>query len=54
MPTELQLQLVQGGKIIIPIGKDYSQVLTLGVNNGTRLIQRRIFDCTFVPLISSK
>lgn len=54
MPIELQKQLVVNGKIIIPIGKNSSQVLTLGVNNGTRLIQRIIADCTFVPLVTDK
>jgi len=52
MPIDLQKQLTPNGKIIIPIGKNSSQVLTLGVNNGTRLIQRTISECTFVPLIT--
>jgi len=54
MPIDLQKQLTPNGKIIIPIGKNSSQVLTLGVNNGTRLIQRTISECTFVPLVSNK
>ena len=54
MPVALQLQLVENGRIVIPIGKDSAQVLTLGVKYGNRLIQRKIFDCTFVPLISNK
>jgi len=54
MPTALQAQLVHNGKIIAPVGKNGSQVLTLGVYNGTRLIQRKLFDCSFVPLVSSK
>lgn len=54
MPTPLQAQLVTNGKIIVPIGKNGSQVLTLGVFNGIRLIQRKLFDCSFVPLVASK
>lgn len=54
MLVALQSQLVANGRIVIPIGKNSAQVLTLGVKHGNRLIQRKIFDCTFVPLISNK
>jgi protein-L-isoaspartate(D-aspartate) O-methyltransferase len=54
MPGPLQEQLAENGRIVIPIGKSYSQVLTLGVKHSGRLIQRRIFDCAFVPLVSEK
>lgn len=54
MPTELVKQLNKNGKIIIPLGKSNSQVLTLGVHNGTRLIQRKLFECSFVPLVGCK
>ncbi len=54
MPIVLQSQLVENGRIVIPIGKASSQVLTLGVKHGNRLIQRKLFDCAFVPLVSDK
>lgn len=54
MPVALQVQLIKNGKIIVPIGKDASQVLTLGVYNGTRLIQRKLLDCSFVPLVENR
>jgi len=54
MPGPLQEQLIDNGRIIIPIGKGGSQVLTLGIKHPHRLIQRRIFDCVFVPLVSNK
>jgi protein-L-isoaspartate(D-aspartate) O-methyltransferase len=54
MPTALQTQLVKNGKIVVPIGKGDVQVLTLGVYNGIRLIQRKLFDCAFVPLVERK
>jgi protein-L-isoaspartate(D-aspartate) O-methyltransferase len=52
MPVALIGQLVENGRVVIPLGKDNSQALTLGVKRGNRLIQRKIFDCMFVPLVS--
>ena len=54
MPTALIEQLVENGRVVIPLGKDNSQTLTLGVKRGNRLIQRSIFNCEFVPLVSEK
>jgi protein-L-isoaspartate(D-aspartate) O-methyltransferase len=54
MPNSLQEQLVENGRIVIPIGQGFSQALTLGVKNDGRLRQRKIFDCIFVPLVSNK
>lgn len=52
IPVALQEQLNESGRIVIPVGKEFSQVLTVGVKHGNRLIQRRIFNCVFVPLVS--
>jgi protein-L-isoaspartate(D-aspartate) O-methyltransferase len=54
MPNSLQEQLVENGRIVIPIGQGFSQALTLGVKSDGRLRQRKIFDCVFVPLVSNK
>lgn len=52
IPTQLITQLAENGKIVIPIGKDYLQTLTLGIKHNGRLIHRKLLDCTFVPLIT--
>ncbi|MEO0076949.1 MAG: protein-L-isoaspartate(D-aspartate) O-methyltransferase [candidate division WOR-3 bacterium] len=52
MPNALISQLAESGKIVVPIGKGSVQTLTLGIKHQSRLIHRKILDCTFVPLIT--
>ncbi|MEO0080012.1 MAG: protein-L-isoaspartate(D-aspartate) O-methyltransferase [candidate division WOR-3 bacterium] len=51
MPFPLVEQLKDGGRIVVPIGPGPSQVLTVGVKHGSRLVQRALFSCVFVPFI---
>ncbi|MCX7785386.1 MAG: protein-L-isoaspartate(D-aspartate) O-methyltransferase [candidate division WOR-3 bacterium] len=51
IPGQLQEQLAENGRIVIPLGKGYTQTLVLGVKHNGRVKQRRIFECAFVPLV---
>ncbi|OYD14954.1 protein-L-isoaspartate O-methyltransferase [candidate division WOR-3 bacterium JGI_Cruoil_03_51_56] len=51
MPYGLVEQLADNGRIVVPIGPAGSQVLTLGVKHGTRLVQRSLMGCVFVPFV---
>ncbi len=52
IPGPLQEQLAENGRIVIPLGKGYSQTLILGVKYNGRIRQRRISECVFVPLVA--
>lgn len=47
MPRRLVQQLVDGGRIVVPV----AGVLTVGVKHGERLVQRALFGCVFVPFV---
>jgi len=51
MPFPLVEQLKDKGRIVVPIGPESSQVLTVGVKHGKRLVQRHLFGCVFVPFV---
>lgn len=51
VPKPLSDQLVEGGRLIIPLGDRASQVLTLLVREGDSLVTRAESDVRFVPLI---
>ncbi len=50
MPFGLVDQLADRGRIVVPIGRG-SQMLTLGVKHGKRLVQRSLMGCVFVPFV---
>ena len=52
IPPALIRQLAQGGKMVIPVGAGYSQVLTLCVKNRGELRKIEVCDCVFVRLIA--
>ncbi len=50
-PRALFDQLRESGRIVVPLGSSYSQVLTVVENIGGRPKKRSLFGCVFVPLI---
>ena len=51
IPGPLALQLSENGKIILPLGGAFSQMLTLAEKKDNKLHRRDICPCVFVPLI---
>jgi len=51
IPDSLLEQLSDGGRMIIPVGDRYSQVLTRVVKRSGKVLTTPLFPCVFVPLI---
>jgi protein-L-isoaspartate(D-aspartate) O-methyltransferase len=51
VPEPLKEQLADGGRLVIPIGSRFSQILYKIIRNGTEFTQEEITPCVFVPLI---
>lgn len=51
IPLPFIEQLADNGKLILPLGESFSQVLTLVEKTGAKLITREICGCVFVPLV---
>ncbi len=51
VPKLLFSQLKEGGRMVIPIGNNYSQVLTVVRKKDGKKVEESCFGCTFVPLI---
>lgn len=51
IPLPLTEQLKDGGKLIIPLGESFSQVLTLFEKKKDKLESLQICGCVFVPLV---
>jgi protein-L-isoaspartate(D-aspartate) O-methyltransferase len=51
IPLPLSEQLKDNGKLIMPLGESYSQVLTLFEKKKDRLESTQICGCVFVPLV---
>jgi protein-L-isoaspartate(D-aspartate) O-methyltransferase len=54
MPLRLVEQLKDGGRIVVPVGRNGVQTLVLGVKRDGRLVQRGLFDCVFVPFVRGR
>ncbi len=54
MPKSLVSQLNENGRMVIPIGSGFSQVLTLAEKKGDKIIAREVCGCVFVPLIGKE
>ncbi len=51
IPLPIIEQLKENGKIILPLGENLGQVLTLGEKKNNTVEYRQICNCVFVPLI---
>lgn len=51
IPTPLTDQLAEGGKMIIPVGPEKGQQLTLLERRGDRVLESPLIGCRFVKLI---
>lgn len=51
IPKNLLGQLSNGGRLVIPVGGELSQVLTVVERNGGAFQAKHICGCVFVPLI---
>ncbi len=51
VPELLFSQLKEGGRMVIPIGNSFSQILTVVRKKDGEKIEEPCFGCTFVPLI---
>ncbi len=53
-PKPLVDQLKEGGRIVIPIGGSFSQMLTLVIKSRGKVSSQNICGCVFVPLIGEE
>lgn len=51
IPLPLAEQLKEGGKLILPLGESFSQILTLVEKRENKLNYQQICGCVFVPLV---
>ncbi|MCX5894894.1 MAG: protein-L-isoaspartate(D-aspartate) O-methyltransferase [Proteobacteria bacterium] len=51
IPSSLKEQLSDGGRLVIPVGSRYSQVLYTVTRQGNGFLEEEITACVFVPLI---
>jgi protein-L-isoaspartate(D-aspartate) O-methyltransferase len=54
VPQPLIEQLAEGGKMIIPVGKTYSQELVLLVKSKGKLKQQAVLPVRFVPMVDER
>lgn len=51
IPNALIEQLAENGRLVIPVGDEFSQVLNLVRKHKGRIYRKESFGCTFVPLV---
>ena len=51
IPLTLKEQLVDGGRLVIPVGPRYSQLLYRITRRGKQYLEEKFTACVFVPLI---
>ncbi len=51
IPDALIEQLAENGRLVIPVGDEFSQVLNLVRKHKGRIYRKEFFGCTFVPLV---
>ncbi|MFW6011926.1 MAG: protein-L-isoaspartate(D-aspartate) O-methyltransferase [Desulfosalsimonas sp.] len=54
IPEPLREQLAEGGRMVIPVGRDYDQNLVLLKKRGGELIKEQILPVLFVPMVDEK
>lgn len=54
IPYSLVQQLADNGRLVIPIGDAYSQVLTVVERNKDKTISTEVCGCVFVPLVGEE
>jgi protein-L-isoaspartate(D-aspartate) O-methyltransferase len=54
IPEKLQQQLAEGGRMIIPIGGDYTQELILLEKGNGKIQKKNVLPVRFVPMIDEK
>ena len=54
MPYRLVEQLKEGGRMVVPVGRNGVQRLILGVKRNGRFVHRGLFDCVFVPFVRGR
>ncbi len=54
IPGSLCSQLKNGGRLVIPVGGESGQVLTVLENRGGSCMSREVCGCVFVPLIGKE
>ncbi len=54
IPQGLISQLVDGGIMVLPVGRDQDQTIVRVVRNGNRTIETPLLPCRFVKLIGEK
>jgi len=54
VPDTLVEQLKEGGRLVIPVGERYSQVLMKVVKSASGIVTKTSIPCVFVPLIGAK
>jgi len=54
IPRSLARQLKDGGRMVIPVGGGFGQVLTVIKRQGDSFLQEEVCGCSFVPLIGKE
>lgn len=54
IPDALLTQLADKGRLVVPVGDEYSQVLNQVKKHKGRIYRKEYFGCTFVPLIGKQ
>jgi protein-L-isoaspartate(D-aspartate) O-methyltransferase len=54
VPVSLVEQLVDGGRLVIPVGGDTEQTIVLVIRKGSRTIETPMLACRFVKLIGQE
>jgi len=51
VPRALKEQLAEGGRLVIPVGSMFSQMLVVVTRSGDEYISKNVCGCMFVPLV---
>jgi protein-L-isoaspartate(D-aspartate) O-methyltransferase len=54
IPNALITQLAEKGRLVIPVGDEFSQVLNVVKKHKGRIYRQEHFGCTFVPLVGKR